>query len=140
MVASYLGSIFIYSGALHAELRSQRVQPPLRPDSSLCSCMAFLVNHYPLSCFRNVVVLMFASHAKGPWLETRQKQISWLALVPQTVKAFVAMRDTRVPSLGWEDPLEKEMAPHSSTLAWTIPWTEEPGRLQSMGSLRVGHD
>ena len=41
---------------------------------------------------------------------------------------------------GWEDPLEKEMATHSSTLAWRIIWTEEPGRLQSMGSLRVGHD
>ena len=48
--------------------------------------------------------------------------------------------ETRVPSLGGEDPLEKEMAPHSSTLAWKIPWTEEPGRLQSMGSQRVGHD
>ena len=42
--------------------------------------------------------------------------------------------------LGWEDPLEKEMAIHSSTIAWKIPWTEEPGRLQSMGSQRVGHD
>ena len=42
--------------------------------------------------------------------------------------------------LGWEDPLEKEMAAHSSTLAWKIPWTEEPGRLQSMGSQRIGHD
>ena len=41
---------------------------------------------------------------------------------------------------GWEDPLEKEMATHSSTIAWKIPWTEEPGRLQSMGSLGVGHD
>ena len=51
-----------------------------------------------------------------------------------------AMRETRVQSLGREDPLEKEMAPHSSTLAWKIPWTEEPGRLQSMGSQRVGHD
>jgi len=45
-----------------------------------------------------------------------------------------------VQSLGWEDPLEKEMAIHSSTIAWKIPWTEEPGRLQSMGSQRVGHD
>ena len=45
-----------------------------------------------------------------------------------------------VPSLGQEDPLEKEMAIHSSTVAWKIPWTEEPGRLQSMGSQRVGHD
>ena len=50
------------------------------------------------------------------------------------------MWETRFQSLGGEDPLEKEMAPHSSTLAWKIPWTEEPGRLQSMGSLGVGHD
>ena len=48
--------------------------------------------------------------------------------------------ETWVPSLGWEDLLEKEMAIHSSTIAWKIPWTEEPGRLQSMGSQRVGHD
>jgi len=50
------------------------------------------------------------------------------------------MREIRVRSLGQEDPLEKEMAIHSSTIAWKIPWTEEPGRLQSMGSQRVGHD
>ena len=50
------------------------------------------------------------------------------------------MRETGVQSLGQEDPLEKEMATHSGTLAWKIPWTEEPGRLQSMGSQRVGHD
>ena len=49
-------------------------------------------------------------------------------------------QETRVRSLGWEDPLEKEMAIHSSTLAWKIPWTEEPSRLQSMGSQRVGYD
>ena len=50
------------------------------------------------------------------------------------------MQETLVQSLGWEDPLEKEMATHPSTLAWKIPWTEEPGRLQSMGSQRVGHN
>ena len=50
------------------------------------------------------------------------------------------MRETRVQSLGWEDPLEKEMATHSSILAWRIPWSEEPGGLQSTGSQRVGHD
>ena len=61
-------------------------------------------------------------------------------LVAQKVKHPPAMRKTRVQSLGWEDPLEKEMATHSSTLAWKIPWTEEPGRLQSMGSQRVRHD
>ena len=50
------------------------------------------------------------------------------------VKCLCTMRETRVQSLGWEDPLEKEMAIHSSTFAWKIPWTEEPGRLQSRGS------
>ena len=58
----------------------------------------------------------------------------------QTVKRLPAMRETWVQSLGQEDPLEKEMATHSNTLVWKIPWMEEPGRLQSMGSQRVGHD
>ena len=61
------------------------------------------------------------------------------SLVAQTVKLLPAMRETRVRSLGWEDPLEKEMAPDSSALAWKIPWTEEPGRLQSMELQRLGH-
>ena len=56
-----------------------------------------------------------------------------------TVKHLPAMRETRVRSLGREDPLEKEVAILSSTLAWKIPWTEEPDRLQSMGPQRVGH-
>ena len=56
------------------------------------------------------------------------------------VKHLPTMRETWVRSLGQEDPLEKEMATHSSTLAWKIPWTEEHGRLQSMGSQRFGHD
>ena len=64
----------------------------------------------------------------------------WASLVAQTVKRLSTKRETRVPALGWEDPLEKEMAIHSSTIAWKIPWTEEPGTLQSMGSQRVGHD
>ena len=58
----------------------------------------------------------------------------------QTVKRLSTMWETQVRSLGREDPLEKEMAIHSSTIAWKIPWTEEPGRLQSMGLQRVGHD
>ena len=58
----------------------------------------------------------------------------------QTVKRLPTMQQTWVRSLGWEDPLEKEMATHSSTLAWKIPWMEELGRLQPMGSQRVGHD
>ena len=61
-------------------------------------------------------------------------------LVAQTVKRLPTKQETRVLSLGWEDPLEKEMAPHSSTLAWKIPWMEECGGLQSMGSQRVRHN
>ena len=60
--------------------------------------------------------------------------------VAQMVKAPVCMQETQVQSLSREDSLEKEMAIHSSTLAWKIPWMEEPCRLQSMGSQRVGHD
>ena len=56
------------------------------------------------------------------------------------VKNLLAMQETWVWSLGWEDSLEKEMATHSSILVWEIPWTEEPGRLQSLGSQRVRHD
>ena len=62
------------------------------------------------------------------------------SVVAQRVKRLPRVRETWVQSLGWEDPLEKEMAPHSSTLAWKIPWTEKPGRLQSMGLQIVGHD
>ena len=64
----------------------------------------------------------------------------WASLVAQRINRLPAMRETQVRSLGWEDPLEKEMATHSTTLAWRIPWTEEPGGLQSTGSQRVGHD
>ena len=66
--------------------------------------------------------------------------IIWASLVAQTVKRLPAMLETWVQFLGQEDPLEKEMAIHSSTLAWKIPWTEEPDRLQSMGLQRVGPD
>ena len=62
------------------------------------------------------------------------------SLVAQMVKNLPAMWETQVRSLGQEDPLEKGMTTHSSILAWRIPWTEEPGGLQSMGSKRVWHD
>ena len=58
----------------------------------------------------------------------------------ERLKRLLGMREMRVRALGREDPLAKEMATHSSTLTWRIPWREEPGRLQSMGSQRVGHD
>ena len=67
-------------------------------------------------------------------------QRTFPSLVAQSVKNLPAVQKTRVRSLGWEDPLEKEMATHSSILAWKISWTEEPSGLQSMRLQRVGHD
>ena len=64
----------------------------------------------------------------------------WASLVAQMVKDLPALQEIWVRSLGWEDPLEKEMATYSSILAWRIPWTEEPGGLQSMGLRRIRHD
>ena len=66
--------------------------------------------------------------------------MSMTSLVAQMVKCLPTMRETWVRSLGQEDPLEKKMATHSSTLAWKIPWVENPGRPQSMESQTVGHD
>ena len=66
--------------------------------------------------------------------------VIWASLVAQSVKNLPAVQETQVQTLGWEDPMEKEMATHSSSLAWKISWTVEPGGLQSMGSQRVGCD
>ena len=69
-----------------------------------------------------------------------QKYKYCMTMVAQMVKHLPVIQKTQVQSLGWEDPLEKEMATHSSILVWRIPWTEEPGGLPSRGSQRVGHD
>ena len=79
-----------------------------------------------------VVTAMIVGDYCVPQLQT--------SLVAQTVKRLSTRQEIRVQSLGREDPLEKEMAIHSSTIAWKIPWTEEPGRLPSTGLQRVGHD
>ena len=79
-------------------------------------------------------------HIKEPWCDISSKSLSngrvlfKGSLIAQSVKNLPAMQETWVRFLGWEDTLEKEMATHSSILAWRIPWTEEPGGLQSMGS------
>ena len=73
-------------------------------------------------------------------LNKNEGYLQGISLVAQMVKCLPTMWETWVRSLGWEDLLEKEMATHSSTLAWKILWKEEPGRLPSMGSQRVGHD
>ena len=89
---------------------------------------------------KNVDVYRFILLKKKNRDLVNNKPNIWASLVAQWVKNPPAMQETRVRSLGQEDPLEKEMATYSSILAWSIPWTEKPGRLQSMGSRRVGHD
>ena len=76
----------------------------------------------------------------NPGIEPRSPALQAESLLAQTVKRLPVTWETEVRSLGWEDPLEKEMAIHSSIPAWRISWIEEPGRLQSTGSQRVGHD
>ena len=83
-------------------------------------------------------ILYHLNHQRSPYLYLYLYIPDFM--VAQTVKRLLTMQETRVWSLGREDPLEKEMATHSSTLAWKIPWTEEPCRLQSIGLQRVGHD
>ena len=97
-----------------------------------------------LSCAHTILVGIVLSRKKqkGETLSHSQKGeiLTRASLVAQRAKRLLAMQETWVSSLGQEDPLKKEMAIHSSTLAWKITWTEKPSRLQSMGSQRVGHD
>ena len=98
-------------------------------DSQKWDAVFFRYHQFLTVTNRNSITLLFtASHLLY--------SIFYLA---QRLKCLPGMRETRVRSLGQEDPLEKEMAAHSSTLAWRVPWTEEPGRLQSMGLQRIGH-
>ena len=94
----------------------------------------FLQNTFPMETveLKNTDFPGIQSSSKSYWLH-----LPWLA---QMVRCLPAMRETHVWSPCPEDPLEKEMATYSSTFAWKIPWTEEPGRLQSMRSQRIGHD
>ena len=85
-------------------------------------------------------IIGFPGGIRGKNLPAKAEDIRDVVLVAQAVKRLPAMQETWVQSVGWEDPLEKEMVAHSSILAWKIPWTEEPGRVQSMGSQRIGHD
>ena len=87
---------------------------------------------------------MAASIFRSSWITTLKRQHldskKWASLVAQSVKSVPAMKETWVRFLGQEDPLEKGMFTYSSILAWRIPWSGEPGGLQSTGSQRVGHD
>ena len=105
----------------HPWLLAQRPRTRYNPPAMLCDG------------FRWGAVM---THQENPRL---QVPATGASLVAQSVKRLPAGRETRVPSLAWEDPLEKAVATHSSILAWKISWTEEPGGLQSMGLQRVGH-
>ena len=94
------------------------------------------VSKYNASVFFHMSTFPFFSE----YFERSLQFLSLTSPVAQRLKRLPGMRGTLVRSLGWEDPLEKEMATYSSTLAWRIPWMEEPGRLQSMRSQRVRHD
>ena len=93
-----------------------------------------------LICFTNIFIFSKMISCSHPQPHTRPLFTRWYSLMAQMVKNLPAMQGTQVQSLGQEDVLEKGMATHSSILAWRIPWTEEPGGPQSMGSQRVGHD
>ena len=84
--------------------------------------------------------LIFTCHNSFPFELYNHIKCKRASLVTQTVKNLLAIQVSLVQSLGQKDLLEKEIGTHSSILAWRIPWTEEPGRLQSMGSERIGHD
>ena len=88
---------------------------------------------------------LFFSYTNKSWQTSYNQAVSWCTtlcptLAAQMIKNLPAVQESQVPSLGWEDPLEKQMATHSSILAWRILWTEEPGGLQSLGSQRVRHN
>ena len=102
------------------------------------------MRRFPLLCFLRIVFFPATDRAQM-FIDLCLSRVSihtciCISLVAQVVKNLPIVRETQVWSLGWEDPLEKEMATHSSILAWEIPRTEEPGGLQSMRSQRVGHD
>ena len=96
-------------------------------------CSSFLLRIHLLNVSSLTFSLVY-------YLNTYSQTFYRASLVAQRLKCLPPMRETQVRSLGWEDPLEKEMVTHSSILAWKILWTEKPSRLQSTGSQRVGHD
>ena len=101
-------------------------------------CLAFLDSTHSWDCMVFAFSVWIVSVNIGPQGPSMLCQMA--AFPAQRLKRLPAMRETRVQSLGWEDPLEKEVATQSSTLAWRIPWTEEPGGLQPTELQRVGHD
>ena len=113
---------------------------------SICRVFSCVVGRgcllWPVRSFGKTLLAFALLHfvLQGQICLLLQASLPQISQVAQTAKCLPTMRETWVQSLGWEDLLEKEMATHSSVLAWKVPWTEEPGRLQSMRLQRVGHD
>ena len=135
------------------DLKSEKLDHDLEKNQ----IQIFLLKHKRRQWHPTPVLLPGKSHGQrslvgcSPWgheeSDTTERLIwsdlilkKWASLVAQRLKHLPSMWEIWILSLGWEDPLEKAMATHSSILAWKIPWTEEPGGLQSMGLQRVGHD
>ena len=129
------------------------------PSPGLCTNNSLCLKYTPIhDTGHSPSFLQYHSHSEATWHSPSPSPCSafsgffpfsffyliyciiWASLVTQTVKNLPAMQEMWVRSLGWEDPLENEMATHSSVLAWEIPWTEEPGGLPCLGSQRAGHD
>ena len=120
-----------------------RVLEPKKLKSFTLSTVSPSISHEVMGPDAMIFVfwmLSFKSTFSLSPFSVTKRLFSSSSLVAQRLKRLTATQETWVRSLCWEDPLEKEMATHSSTLAWRIPWTEEPGGLQSTGSQRVGHD
>ena len=113
------------------------LHPPLLSEGAPCISSLPGEKERPKNSFSNAgrwVCEMCIGNIWGRPRNYKEIQGNWASLVVQSVKNLPAMQETGVQFLGWKDPLEKEMATHSSMLVWRIPWTEEPGRLQSIGS------
>ena len=125
-----LSSLILFPDSLHLWLYLNETNSCLRFRCN-SFCLALSPGLYFVKCSPQRVGHNWATELNWTELNWCSGQVS---LVVHTVKCLSAMQETGVWSLGWEVPLEKEMAPHSSILAWKIPWTAEPGRLHSMGS------
>ena len=120
------------------ELRSHEPRDVAKKENFFSVKMFSCFKKYFMLICNGLIIKCYFKYFQ--FLGFNSDMVNRASLVAHWVKHLPTIQETRVRSLGREDPLEKEMATHSSTLAWKIPWSEKPGRLQSMGSQRVGHD
>ena len=112
----------------------------ISPSNEYSRLISFRMNWFDLLAVQGTLKSLLQYHSSKASILRHSAFFIVTSLVAQRLRCPPPMQETRVQFLSREDPLEKEMVTHSSILAWRIPWTEKPGRLQSMGSQRVGHD